>query len=158
MCTALISLPKYVLTYEYVTISNIEFVKQDKQLVAKYWISIFFTWQIFFHKRRQTFVHRQKKNCKFWWMTNIDPCIKTSITCIHSKYLSIHIYMFVTCIKKLSLAYIIMLYSLSTCIGNRQFNWPIYSKKEGIIYHFPTKEKSCSFFTKQKGWPPIPPY
>ena len=83
-------------------------------------------------------------------MANIDPCIKTSITCIHSKYLSIHSCMFVTCIKKLSLAYIIMLYSLPTCIGNMQFNSPIYSKKEGIVCHFPIKEKSCSFFYKTK--------
>ena len=50
-----------------------------------------------------------------------------------------------------------MLYSLPPCIGNRQFKSPIYSKKEGIVYHFLTKEKICFFFyKKKKGWLPIP--
>jgi hypothetical protein len=44
-----------------------------------------------------------------------------------------------------------MLYSLPPCIGNRQFKSLIYSKKEGIVYHFLTKEKMCSFFYKTKG-------
>jgi hypothetical protein len=51
MCTALISLPKYVLTCEYVTTSNIEFVEQDKHFSIK--------------EDKHLSIDKKKKNYKF---------------------------------------------------------------------------------------------